>query len=196
MPKNIKYYLAAYNLVAFIFWLAYLCSFMANGFALTPTGLLLLNIAQGLAVLEIIHALLKWVKSPVASTAAQVASRLLVLALINIFTKNELFVSVISKGVFICSLAWGITELVRYSFYLLSLFNKQPSFLLWMRYTFFIVLYPLGVTGEWFILAGPVVTHAVSSKAYIVFISIMAIAYVYYFPMLYKYMWKQRSLKL
>ena len=47
MNNSIKYYLAAYNAVAFIFWLAYLLVFIGNGLEMNATGLLLLNIAQG-----------------------------------------------------------------------------------------------------------------------------------------------------
>jgi very-long-chain (3R)-3-hydroxyacyl-CoA dehydratase len=82
MSKAVKYYLGAYNGIAFLAWAAYLVCFLAAGFQLDAPSLYLLNIAQGLAFLEIVHALLKWVKSPVLSTAAQVASRLLVLVLI------------------------------------------------------------------------------------------------------------------
>lgn len=196
MSKSVKHYLATYNLVAFIFWTLYLVTFLASGMELTPVALLLLNIAQGLAILEIVHALLKWVKSPVGSAIAQVSSRLLVLVLINVFIKDSSLSDIVNKGVFICSFAWTITELVRYSFYLLSLFNRQPAWLLWMRYTFFIGLYPLGVTGEWFIIAAPLVIKGISFSAYTVFAAVAFIAYAYYFPILYRYMWKQRSLKL
>jgi very-long-chain (3R)-3-hydroxyacyl-CoA dehydratase len=183
MSKPVKYYLAAYNLVAFIFWLLYLLSFLSAGLELNSSSLLLLNIAQGLAVLEIVHALLKWVKSPIASTVAQVASRLLVLVLINVFVKNPSLTPVVSMGVIICSFAWSITELVRYSFYFLSLFNRQPGFLLWMRYTFFIALYPLGVTGEWLILAAPLIINGLSFSAYIIFYYQWPFLFrVYHFP--------------
>jgi very-long-chain (3R)-3-hydroxyacyl-CoA dehydratase len=163
---------------------------------LNPSSLLLLNIAQGLAVMEIIHAFLKWVKSPVGSTIAQVSSRLLVVVLINVFIGDESLASVIHPGVIICSIAWGITELVRYSFYLLSLFDRQPPALLWMRYTFFIALYPLGVMGEWFILAAPIVMKGISFSAYTIFLVLAFLSYAYYFPILYRYMWKQRRAKL
>ena len=196
MSDTTKYYLAAYNVVAFIFWALYLFSFITSGFVLSTSGLLLLNIAQGLAVLEVVHALLKWVKSPVGSTLAQVTSRLLVVVFINVFITDESLASVLRTGVAICTFAWGVTELVRYSFYTLSLFNIQPMWLLWMRYTFFMVLYPLGVTGEWIILAAPLFVHGISFSAYTCFLVISFAAYAYYFPVLYKYMWKQRSIKL
>ncbi len=196
MSTTIKYYLAAYNFTAFIFWALYFFSFITSVLELNARNLFLLNIAQGLAVLEIIHALLKWVKSPVVSTSAQVASRILVLVLINIFFNNQTFSHITVIGVLIVSVAWSVTELVRYSLYFLSLFNKQPSALLWMRYSFFIVLYPLGVTGEWFILITPLISSGIVLNAYNVFLLVNASAYAYYFPVLYKYMWSQRKQKL
>ena len=214
MKNGTKYYLAAYNLVAFIFWALYLLDFLIVGFQITEPGLLLLNIAQGLALLEILHTLFKWVKSPVTSTIAQVASRILVLLLIDKYTlyltaKGSLQIfSVIGfsvgpaadhifyAGFIVVSLTWSITELVRYSFYFLSLFNLQPKILLWMRYTFFIGLYPFGVTGEWLIFIAPLCTLRFIFDFYTAFVAFLAIAYIYYFPVLYKYMWKQRKARM
>ncbi len=194
MKNNIKYYLASYNLTAFIFWLAYLFVFAASGFRLSDTGLLLLNVAQGMAIFEIVHAILKWVKSPVMSTAAQVFSRVLVVVLINVFYQNPLS-SITQNGIIVVSIAWGITELVRYSFYFLGLLDIQPKWLLWMRYTFFIVLYPLGVTGEWLIIITPLMLQF-TFGLYAAMVAILAVSYIYYFPVLYMYMWKQRKARL
>jgi len=196
MSKSVKYYLAAYNLIAFAFWLLYLVCYINSGFHMNMVNMVLLNIAQGMAVLEIVHALLKWVKSPVGSTAAQVFSRILVLVCINVFIINHWNIILFHTGVVIVSFAWGITELVRYSLYFLSLFDEQPGTLLWMRYSFFIVLYPLGVTGEWLILITPVIVGGVALNAYIGLLVVLIISYLYYFPVLYKYMWKQREAKL
>lgn len=45
--------------------------------------------------------------------------------------------------------AWGITEVIRYSYYALNTLNgKAPYVLLWLRYTLFYILYPLGVGSE------------------------------------------------
>ncbi len=192
----LKHYLAAYNLIAFILWALYIISYVTAGFQLNSFNLLVLNIAQGMAVLEIAHVVLKWIKSPVGSTVAQVFSRLLVLVFINAFVKQYAQLWVFHYGVIIVSLAWSITELVRYSFYFFTIYNRQPVTLLWMRYTFFIVLYPLGVTGEWFILATPVVSEGLSLNLYNGFMAFVLVSYIYYFPVLYKYMWKQRKAKL
>jgi hypothetical protein len=196
MNSGVRYYLAVYNAIAFLFWSAYLFWFIQSGFVLNETGLLLLNIAQGLAVLEIVHTVLKWVKSPVGSTAAQVSSRLLVLVALNFFYAEINLVKLTYAGLCIVSFAWGITEMVRYSFYFLGLFNLQPYFLLWMRYSFFVLLYPLGVTGEWFILVHPLMLSSWKLSFYAIALAVIFASYVYYFPVLYGYMWKQRKIKL
>lgn len=192
----VRNYLALYNALAFVCWVLYLAYFAASGFVLTATGMLLLNIAQGLAVLEVIHAILKWVKSPVGSTIAQVSSRLLVVVLLNFFIREPSLPQLTQAGIVIVSFAWGITELVRYSFYFFSLLKRQPYLLLWMRYSFFIVLYPLGVAGEWFIFFHPLISNGIALNVYTFAILFIFIAYMYYFPVLYGYMWKQRNTKL
>lgn len=203
MKNSVKYYLAAYNFTAFVFWAAYLGVFVGCGCRLTQTGLLLLSIAQGMAVLEILHAALKWVKSPIGSTIAQVSSRLLVLLVINLLPVagntlclDEPWPNETVVGLLLISFAWSITELVRYSFYFLSLFKIEWRPLLWMRYTFFIVLYPLGVTGEWLILIYPILKNGWSFNLTTAGLILLFLTYAYYFPVLYGYMWKQRKAKL
>jgi len=49
------------------------------------------------------------------------------------------------------TLAWSTTEIIRYAFYACSLLNYEPYFLLWLRYTTFYVLYPLGAGSEAFL---------------------------------------------
>ncbi len=193
---SVKNYLVAYNVFAFSFWLVYFTSFLCSGLVLNERNLFLLNMAQGLAVLEIVHTVLKWVKSPVASTVAQVSSRLLVLVLINIFKGDAQLTSLTTIGVITVSIAWSVTEIVRYSFYAAQLLNSLPPWLLWMRYTFFIVLYPMGVTGEWLIIGSPVIEKGFALNAYNLFVVFLLVSYVYYFPVLYRYMWKQRKARV
>jgi very-long-chain (3R)-3-hydroxyacyl-CoA dehydratase len=48
-------------------------------------------------------------------------------------------------------LAWSITEIIRYSFYAFSLSPTKtptPHWLVWLRYSTFYVLYPLGAGSE------------------------------------------------
>jgi hypothetical protein len=44
--------------------------------------------------------------------------------------------------------AWSVTEVIRYSFYTLSLSGFHAYPLVWLRYTAFYVLYPLGASSE------------------------------------------------
>ena len=216
MSKALKYYLASYNFIAFAFWAIYFIYFISTGFRIDVCSIVFLNIAQGLAMFEIFHAVMKWVKSPIMSTVAQVASRILVLVLIDNYVLTHVTLglsvsgpsaSVVGKavtnywsitdiGIVIVSFAWSITELLRYSLYFLALVGKQPKWLVWMRYSLFIGLYPLGVTGEWFIFLAPVIAAGFTLTGYTYFVAFLFLAYAYYFPVLYGYMWKQRKAKL
>ena len=196
MNTSVKAYLSAYNAIAFVAWGVFFAYSVYNKFNLNSTGVLLLNIAQGLAVLEIIHALLKWVKSPIGSTSAQVASRIFVVVILNFIYDQLPLHTITIVGIAIVSIAWSTTELIRYSYYFLLLQKREPATLQWMRYSFFILLYPLGVTGEWFIFVTPILKSGVTFDVYTVIILFTLIAYLYYFPVLYGYMWKQRRKKL
>ncbi|RXW14302.1 hypothetical protein EST38_g11548 [Candolleomyces aberdarensis] len=103
---------------------------------------------QSFAALEVLHAALGWVRSPVPTTAMQVASRLfLVWGIMAQFTgvrTNALFASMV--------FAWSFTEVIRYTFYALNLLGYNPPFLLWLRYTTFYILYPLGAGSEAFLM--------------------------------------------
>lgn len=47
--------------------------------------------------------------------------------------------------------AWSLTEVIRYTFYAASLLGKEPYPLLWLRYTTFFILYPVGAGSEAFV---------------------------------------------
>jgi very-long-chain (3R)-3-hydroxyacyl-CoA dehydratase len=101
-------------------------------------------IFQNAALLEIFHAAFGLVKSNVVITTFQVFSRVMVVCGVVWATPT----GQISPGLPLALLAWCITEIIRYSMYALSLLNSVPKFLVFCRYTFFIALYPIGVTGE------------------------------------------------
>ena len=103
-------------------------------------------------------------------------------------------------------IAWSVTEIIRYSFYALKLYDIVPYPLLWLRYTLFYILYPLGVGSELaltfsrlgyyrenrpFSVALPN-TWNWSFDSYI-FVWIMIFAYIPGFPQLFGYMVSQRK---
>lgn len=45
-------------------------------------------------------------------------------------------------------IAWSVTEVVRYAFYASKELGSAPYIITWLRYTTFIVLYPIGVSSE------------------------------------------------
>ncbi|KAH6724021.1 protein-tyrosine phosphatase-like protein [Leptodontidium sp. MPI-SDFR-AT-0119] len=45
-------------------------------------------------------------------------------------------------------IAWSVTEVVRYSYFVFTLSGYSPGFISWLRYNLFYVLYPLGISSE------------------------------------------------
>uniref|UniRef100_A0A6U2CT40 very-long-chain (3R)-3-hydroxyacyl-CoA dehydratase n=1 Tax=Hemiselmis andersenii TaxID=464988 RepID=A0A6U2CT40_HEMAN len=122
-----------------------------------------LKYVQTAAVMEIIHAVLGLVRSPVSRTLPQVASRLFIVWLFMDHlhgAKDPATASSRKSSMFatekhcwfgiMCTIAWSCVEIIRSSFYGLNTIDAKlvPFPLIWLRYSAFIVLYPLGVSGE------------------------------------------------
>ena len=107
-----------------------------------------LKISQTAALLELIHSVTGLVRSSIFTALPQVASRLFVVWLIldPLLMQDE--AAKTSIGFPMLLFAWSITEIIRYSFYACSLLDIVSYPLQWCRYSFFLVLYPMGVSGE------------------------------------------------
>ena len=109
---------------------------------------IILEFCQYGAFLEIIHAILGIVKTRLLPTVMQISVRIFIVILLQFVPSS------VSNGYLLIWFAWSSIEVVRYSFYALKLLQKDansfniPYFLTWCRYTFFIVLYPIGTAGE------------------------------------------------
>ncbi|KAK7196415.1 protein tyrosine phosphatase [Novymonas esmeraldas] len=144
-------YLLAYNAGMCIGWgtiLVKVVKHLASGgdvASVYPDIAQLLCVAQTGAITEIFHAAFGLVRSPVGTTFLQVLSRLVVLyGAVRIGDKQ-----VTSSPIFVQMLvAWCLSEIIRYSFYGASLVNAKVAPLTWLRYSAFMVLYPVGITGE------------------------------------------------
>jgi len=99
---------------------------------------------QTAMLLEIMHSLLGLVRSPVVTVAIQVLSRIFIVwgHLYWVPQCHEHW------SLLPLVLSWGITEVVRYQFYLSALFGTVPYPIFYLRYSLFMVLYPTGITGE------------------------------------------------
>ncbi|KAF5846186.1 hypothetical protein GGP41_003566 [Bipolaris sorokiniana] len=103
---------------------------------------------QSLAGLEVLHSLVGIVRAPLLTTLMQVASRFLLVHLIASpyafpFSTRH------SPAYTTMLLAWSVTEVIRYSYFVFSLAGAGvPKLWTWLRYNTFLVLYPLGISSE------------------------------------------------
>ncbi len=191
----IKGYLKTYNLLLCIGWLLFLLMMIVNRMELSKTSLLLLNSCQLAAILEIVHAQKRWVKSPVFTTFAQVFSRVFVLILINLVPASYYITFLGANGVQYVAIAWGVTEIIRYAFYYTNLVEKKSSLLLNLRYTTFLMLYPAGVFGETLIIFSYLKWQGLGSLVSLIILGIF-LSYFYFFPQMFNHMLVQREKKL
>ena len=86
------------------------------------------------------------VRAPLLTTLMQVASRfLLVWGIAYNFPES----TAASPAFTTMLLAWSTTEVIRYGYFAYSLhFGSVPSWLTWLRYNTFFVLYPMGISSE------------------------------------------------
>lgn len=103
-----------------------------------------LAIFQTLQLIEVVHCIVGLVPSNPIITFEQIISRILVVwgvALPFASSRDSL-------GIFLITGSWSLAEITRYLYYALNILNVVPYLLTWCRYSFFLVLYPSGVTGE------------------------------------------------
>ncbi|KAK7257780.1 hypothetical protein RIF29_32005 [Crotalaria pallida] len=210
MPGGIStLYLLAYNSFQAIGWTVALTKILAN---LSSTSSLngayasaghLISILQCAAFLEVIHGAIGLVPSGALLPLMQWGGRthFLLAIVAKLDEVQEL------PSVFITFLAWSISEVIRYSHYAFSSTGNCPSWITYLRYTAFIVLYPLGVgPGEIWTMyqALPIVkkknTYADSFSSlpfsYYDFLKVVLVIYPFLWLKLYLHMFKQRRAKL
>ena len=163
-------YLLAYNAVSFLLWSTVtlrailLIPALASHdklYGLYDALFQFLRATQTLALLEIAHATLGLVRASPVTTAMQVASRLMlvwgvltpdpqIVATTNAFGRIQQGTTVGPAALAGCHLAWGITEMIRYGFFVWKegVSDQVPDWLVWLRYNTFFVLYPIGISSE------------------------------------------------
>lgn len=91
-------------------------------------------------------------------------------------------------------LAWSATEVVRYTYFALSLQGWEPEPLKWLRYSGFFVLYPVGILSElWELVLAFREARAEEDVAAMAVIVIVTLAYLPGAPKLYYHMIRQRK---
>ena len=161
-----------------------------------------LTFFQTLQFIEVLHCVVGLVPSSAIQTAMQIFSRLVVVwgILRPVVEARD------SLGFPLLMSAWSVAEATRYSFYALNLYDLVPFLLTWARYTFFILLYPVGVTGELLAIYSalrPIARSGlyslpmpnplnVSFHFEVALVGII-LSYIPFFPQLYFYMLAQRK---
>ena len=151
---------------------------------------------QLLMILDVVHAAIGLVRSSVMTTAMQIASRVIVVAIL--LTNKTASSTVLGLTLILC--AWCPTEILRYSYYIVKDLCPEsiPSFLTWLRYNTFFVLYPVGISGEILIMYSSLAGYRESADLQWMQYVIYAI-FVIYVPgaiYLYAHMIKQRKGRL
>ena len=147
-------YLILYNFLQLCGWSCFffrVTNYLINSKSLQEiysNSHLILECCQYGAFLEIIHSIIGIVKSSIFATSIQIIGRIIIVLILQFFE------SAVSKGYFLIYFAWSMVEIVRYTYYIMNLLQKDffkfniPYILIWCRYSFFVVLYPIGVSGE------------------------------------------------
>lgn len=145
-------YLIAYNLASAAGWAWVL--YLAVTFKLADRSPIALwdaikdplTIVQTAAFMEIVHAAIKLVSSPVMTVALQVSSRLLLVwGYTRVFSQCQS-----DWSLYLMVISWACVEVPRYMFYVFKELpgGKVPYPLFWLRYSLFMILYPTGISGE------------------------------------------------
>lgn len=151
-------------------------------------------LVQCCAMMEVYNSAVGNVKSPLFTTIMQVASRLLIV--LGIFKALPYSPGNYHWAYITLCIAWSTTEIVRYYYYAAKLLTQDntPQALTWLRYSLFIVLYPMGISSEVFIIFKSLdEAQFVYGIGYKYFLVACLAAYVPGSYMLYTYMLKQRS---
>jgi len=208
IPRPSTAYLFLYNLIQAVGWTAIaVLAVMHYSAHDTYVGLYtdvkkLLNIFQTLAFLEVVHAAVGLVRTGTFFTLIQYLSRVfLIWGVVYMVPEAQDQI-----GFLFIVIAWCITEIVRYSFYMGTLASFVPFPLVFARYTLFIVLYPLGVLGELtciykalpHVKARGILSIALPNTANMSFnyysvLIFIGLIYIPFFPQLYLHMFAQRK---
>jgi very-long-chain (3R)-3-hydroxyacyl-CoA dehydratase len=191
-----KTWLIIFNFITLVAWSLFVAVLFLEGFQLTARASVVLALAQGLAIIEIAHAIMGIAGSNWMMTLLQVSSRFFITFLVMLMAVNCPCIGLESFGYPLIAVAWSLTEIVRALNYLGDLLNKSWKTILWLRYSLFLVCYPIGVAGEFLILYGFWKWRGASVDLIAFSLMAIGVSYVVFFPALFGHMLHQRKKKL
>ncbi|CAA6669353.1 unnamed protein product [Spirodela intermedia] len=209
MSRAVRLYLLAYNSAQSIGWAIALTRIISSCLssksihgAYAAAGDLIC-ILQTASFLEVLHAAVGIVPSGVLLSLMQWGGRThFLLAIVRrIEEVQEL------PSVFITFVAWSISEVIRYPHFALTGLGFKPHWLIYLRYTAFIVLYPAGLgPGEMLLMyqSLPFIKEKALYSSffapfpftYHTFVTVLLLSYPVMWLKLYLHLFKQRRAKL
>ncbi|KAL1606238.1 hypothetical protein SLS60_003640 [Paraconiothyrium brasiliense] len=191
-----KQYLISYNAISATLWFGVLARVVMHAAAEgVENGKVYENLerytrlVQTGACLEVAHSLLGIVRAPLFTTAMQVASRLLLVWGIGYqFPQTTKYSPAYSSML----VAWSVTEVIRYSYFVFALTDSVPKLWTWLRYNTFLVLYPIGVASETWLVYKAIPPASKIDEKYGWGLWAVLATYIPGFYTLFTYMLKQR----
>ena len=193
-------YVTTYNLAQWANWSRIMYSLvqsqfsMSNNLDLSSSITHMVILSQSLCFLETLHCALNLTKGSAVTSFSQFIGRNAVLFGFVVPLQQT------NVAVFYMYLAWAISEVIRYPFYAFSTLKMDFFPIVYLRYTTFIVLYPIGVMSELSVLyqAFPIATadpRYWMFGGYIKFIMLPYMIYAYgvAFPQIFRYLLKTRK---
>ncbi|KAL4778385.1 tyrosine phosphatase-like protein [Aspergillus varians] len=185
-----KAYLPLYNAISALLWLRILLTLFTSHFSpsiyttIEPQA----RWTQTLAVVEILHAATGITRSPVFTTFTQIFARS-----VQVWAIDYAFpVTTAKSPAYLAMLfAWSTADTVRYFYFAVLLTGSPvPRILKWLRYSLFIIFYPIGIAAEWWLMyrATTVTTNVLVVGIFYFFLGLYAPGSV----MMFSYMLKQR----
>ncbi|EKD14818.1 uncharacterized protein L3040_003963 [Drepanopeziza brunnea f. sp. 'multigermtubi'] len=190
-PK--RQYLILYNFVSAVLWFTILGRVVLLvplvGFGNVYPGVgRFCKWTQTLALLEVVHAATGIVRAPISTTAMQVASRLLLVW--GVVDQFPLLAR--SAGYSSMLIAWSVTEVVRYSYFVFTLSGYSPGIISWLRYNTFYVLYPLGISSECWLIWSAIKPAAEKRQEFAWALQLILLIYIPGSYVLFTHMMAQR----
>merc|ERR1719272_1097949 len=148
LGKAVDKYLILYNFAQATGWL-YMLMMLLMAYSSTDGSSTWSHIGatltffQNLAMMEVLHSVVGAVRSPWSTTLLQILSRVFVVGLGNWIPALQT-----SRLLYVIGGAWGLTEVIRYSWYGMNGLGINIKPFTMLRYSTFLPLYPIGVYGE------------------------------------------------
>ncbi|EOA83495.1 hypothetical protein ACJQWK_00257 [Exserohilum turcicum] len=155
-PSSLRQvYLTGYNIIFALLWASIFIkavahlragSSKADIFSATESAA---RWVQTASLVEVLHAAFGIIKSPVSTTALQVVTRVIQVWMVWFCFPG----STASSSAYVALvLAWSVADGIRYLYLALNMHGKAPALLVWLRYSMFYPLYPIGIGAEWWLL--------------------------------------------